>query len=164
MAHLVRHLRHLARGEGAGVRRAHVLRHRLAAAVQPALFNQPLDRRLADHGRVIGNGDGAVQKVRLGAVNSWLAAQERIEGGGRTAPEEAARFEHDLAQVVSVMGRCWPGGHDRSCSAKKSFLIPRAALVFAIEAAPSRSIPMSARMQSIVSGITIASLCTWKVR
>ena len=48
--------------------------------------------------------------------------------------------------------------HRLALRGRNTFLIPRAASVFAMEAAPSRSIPVSALMQSMDSGMTIASL------
>ena len=49
----------------------------------------------------------------------------------------------------------------RPAPARRCFRIPSAASVFAMDRAPSASSPVIARMASIVSGITMASLCTW---
>ena len=69
-----------------------------------------------------------------------------------------------VALTVSTAGCPLRAAAGRVVAGRKVLVIPSDWSVFSIERTASVSSPVSARMQSMFSGMTIASLCTWKVR
>src|SRR5262249_42518646 len=128
----------------------------LPTAVAPAFLDQPLELGLGDARLVEADGHRVAQVVGLDVMHPRLPAEERLQCRPGAPAQETACFQNYLFHR-SVPMRC---GIGRGMAPRKVLVTPSAGSVFAIEAAPLGSSPVSARMQFTVSGITMASSCT----